>query len=583
MQRYTLLPGNLDVREQIDRFPPQIPNFTLEKLLLLIDLIYKQRGYNKWKVYDGHVQIMSRNFSAIADDYRPYLDYLIESKVVLCDGIARPAKDFPDDPKSFGYKFTGEYSLSFQRFDLETLKKNERRITRSRKKTTKLQTAENASESYTKLLSTYPFIKYLDKLDIDFDAATECLDLIQKSIILSNKSDEEKELGIYKLTSYLAVLQQFRNLASKKVSVDETGNRLHSPLTRMKKELRHFLGYKGQRLISLDIKNCQPFCSLVLFERSFWLPVIQTAVDGSTRKGKAILKSHKAKIIGLKDKNDVKGRLPQYLAVQDVNPTLAHELWGSIVDESSPDAPTELTLASAPEAGAGHTQGQGIKRKEEKKTRVRVETIIKVISADNVENQMIERFRNDVASGMLYERLIGSIESVIRDNPGSLSYLKSENIEWDETDKVRRKAAKDLMMRAMNARNHSTNLATRLAVEVLHNAYPAVYQLFYLIKRTGHRNMSRLLQRIESFLVLKACVKAINRQIKNVPLWTIHDSIITTESHASRVEAIMKDTVCKYIGVQPQISMESWSDYDPNGLAPFEDEPEDIEFSQEIM
>ena len=40
----------------------------------------------------------------------------------------------------------------------------------------------------------------------------------------------------------------------------------------MKKEIRNFITYQGERLVSIDIKNSQPFFSRVLLTASFWQP-----------------------------------------------------------------------------------------------------------------------------------------------------------------------------------------------------------------------------------------------------------------------------------------------------------------------
>jgi hypothetical protein len=52
--------------------------------------------------------------------------------------------------------------------------------------------------------------------------------------------------------------------------VDKTSGRLHTNLTTLKKELRNFLTYDGRQLVSLDIKNSQPFFSLLLLNPLFY-------------------------------------------------------------------------------------------------------------------------------------------------------------------------------------------------------------------------------------------------------------------------------------------------------------------------
>lgn len=53
-------------------------------------------------------------------------------------------------------------------------------------------------------------------------------------------------------------------------TVDDTGNRLHTNLTNLPAEVRNFITYAGRPLVSIDIRNSQPYMSLALFERKFW-------------------------------------------------------------------------------------------------------------------------------------------------------------------------------------------------------------------------------------------------------------------------------------------------------------------------
>ena len=53
-------------------------------------------------------------------------------------------------------------------------------------------------------------------------------------------------------------------------SVDDNVGRFHSNLTNIKKELRNFITYDGQKLVNIDIKNSQPLLSTILFDDNFY-------------------------------------------------------------------------------------------------------------------------------------------------------------------------------------------------------------------------------------------------------------------------------------------------------------------------
>jgi len=50
---------------------------------------------------------------------------------------------------------------------------------------------------------------------------------------------------------------------------DENIHRFHSRLTSLQKELRNFVTYDGQNMVSIDIKNSQPYLANVLFNPDF--------------------------------------------------------------------------------------------------------------------------------------------------------------------------------------------------------------------------------------------------------------------------------------------------------------------------
>jgi hypothetical protein len=53
--------------------------------------------------------------------------------------------------------------------------------------------------------------------------------------------------------------------------VDPSGFRFHSLLTSARKVLRNAITYEGKQIQSLDIKNSQPYFSILLFRPEFWL------------------------------------------------------------------------------------------------------------------------------------------------------------------------------------------------------------------------------------------------------------------------------------------------------------------------
>lgn len=78
--------------------------------------------------------------------------------------------------------------------------------------------------------------------------------------------------------------------------------------------------------------------------------------------------------------------------------------------------------------------------------------------------------------------------------------------------------------------------------------FPSVYRLFTKIKEVDYTYLSIILQRIESFLFLEVICKRINEQYPYIPLFTIHDCILTTKGNEYTVKAIIEEELLRWIG-----------------------------------
>jgi hypothetical protein len=65
------------------------------------------------------------------------------------------------------------------------------------------------------------------------------------------------------------------------------------------------------------------------------------------------------------------------------------------------------------------------------------------------------------------------------------------------------------------------------------------------------------LQRIEADLILEEVCLGIFKQDSSIPIFTIHDGILTTEKHADFIEKFILDTYKSIMGVEPELKRES--------------------------
>jgi len=90
--------------------------------------------------------------------------------------------------------------------------------------------------------------------------------------------------------------------------------------------------------------------------------------------------------------------------------------------------------------------------------------------------------------------------------------------------------------------------------------FPDVYELFSLIKAKNHKVLAWVLQYIEAEILLYTVCPQIAKENPDIPLFTIHDAIITTEEHAEYVKNRMIEIIQETVGFTPVIKPELWEE-----------------------
>lgn len=85
--------------------------------------------------------------------------------------------------------------------------------------------------------------------------------------------------------------------------------------------------------------------------------------------------------------------------------------------------------------------------------------------------------------------------------------------------------------------------------------FPNVYDLFATIKQNDKRHLSWILQRIESMAMLEVITKKIATNRPELPLFTIHDSVMTTEGNEAYVAEILELELNNLIGYAPTLEI----------------------------
>lgn len=90
------------------------------------------------------------------------------------------------------------------------------------------------------------------------------------------------------------------------------------------------------------------------------------------------------------------------------------------------------------------------------------------------------------------------------------------------------------------------------------DTFPSVYRIFSLIKAEGHQRLPIILQLVESEIMLNRVAREISKSNPHLPIYTIHDSIVTFEEQADFVQGVLKNEFNFAIGLMPSLSIERW-------------------------
>ncbi len=455
------IPANLDIDKLINEKPPfRIERFKRDNLIHIIHLITSIPATNKdLDIIDGFVPIYSQVLQKRVRNYRDYLDYLLDNDVLLTDDW------YIKGLKSKGYKFTDKYSRAIKMIQVA-----DRCLINAIKKESKF--AVSIKKKYKHLIKWYG-----PDLQIDYRLATKFIEEdLQRKINNPTLRDFDEKTKSYKdpYTQYKCSLLNIERIAAGDfiLSVDDNVFRLHSTLSNVRSEIRNCISFGGRKLISIDIKNSQPYLSTAILNHKFW-------------------------------------KEPSWY--EEKQPTACiyklSKVIKSIIFQTNKNYNSFIMLCKSSEMQAGSD---------------------------------LQRYKTLVEQGVFYEYLSEEIG-------------KELGIGYSDRKKV--KAA---VFQVLFTDNRFLGQKEAKPKKVFKTRFPAIYELFSLIKKSDKTNLPRLLQRLESYLMLLVITKRIARERPKLPIFTIHDSIVTTKGNEDYVMQVMKHEMQMAIGIAPTLSIEIW-------------------------
>lgn len=88
--------------------------------------------------------------------------------------------------------------------------------------------------------------------------------------------------------------------------------------------------------------------------------------------------------------------------------------------------------------------------------------------------------------------------------------------------------------------------------------FPEIAKLISALKADYYKDICMLLQRIESTAVIKYVCKYLMFNHPQVPIFTLHDCIVTTHENVPLVKSAMENIIGDFIGLKPRLTIEPW-------------------------
>lgn len=492
-----ILPNALNnlLEQKVIENPPNFP-FDITRAKIFLWLIM-HRNTNDWDIQslNEYIPIPYQTLKNYSPSYYGnYLQYLEEINLVEYLGY----KNFPDEKRCRLYRLSSEA--------LTALWDSEAHFTTINLKDLKSKVRTNIRKYKIepRLYMELPHLMkwYNNKLTVDFVAAEE--------FVHSNGFEADQ---IYRHLFKLTNFKESNFYASKN---NHSDGRLHTNLSNFPKILRPFLKYDGENLVSYDLKSSQPFFLIALIEK---IRVLTGSHFGSAIGNDKILE----KIRGIMRLNDKKNKENNSYILQSLREVLNSSGFTEEFDKFKMMYQNDIY----------NELGNVLIKKEDEES---------YHAVDDDYNQI---FNKD----------------------GEPKWLRKKEIEYKCRFSGKTKVTKvpvlfdckrDMMKVVVLNILYGGIKKKSPEYKTFDTVFPLISQILSIFKKEDKKVLPKILQQIESECILDVVSKKLAERYPDMPMWTIHDSIITTESYANtlHLKTEIQAFVKEYCNVLPLVEEE---------------------------
>jgi len=364
---------------------------------------------------------------------------------------------------------------------------------------------KNLDEQFEKKIHFLPAVynrlqKWFDpnRLKIDYERAIEIIDYMEHDEIMWANESIEKIRKAKFHARQNRCKVETFNAGDFHFSQDGFGYRIHSSITQMPKFLRSLITYDGEPLAEIDLSCSQLFFSTFLLDYRHW----------KTKKFlyyKKYLDNIWYRILVISNSNSI-----EYSnTIMCLH--LLHESFKSIDNQSFTHQSTTTN------------------------------------------------FLKNCCSGQLYESIVDELDRK-KYFPDFMPF------------KEKRNRVKSLLLDQLfadpNLPEHKKLFCPEIRpiIDSFKALYPDVMLIYEKIKKgqqkDRYKDLCRLFQRIESVAMQGFVCKRMNKEYPFIPLFTLHDCLITTEKNLSVIRQIMNEEIAGYMGYAPTMKAKLWSEYE---------------------
>ncbi len=156
-------------------------------------------------------------------------------------------------------------------------------------------------------------------------------------------------------------------------------------------------------------------------------------------------------------------------------------------------------------------------------------------------------------------KLVETLRAFVRDMPGDVIARYSDRYGHERTSNLKTCSDRVFKQNILVPFFHRQEVTERHPVfEIIARHYPGIAEIVRTVKQDDHRCLARLLQSMESSLMIDALGERLAKFAPNEPIGTIHDAIVCKTAFAQMAEEHLI-AVFQEIGLNPSVKKERLS------------------------